>query len=266
MDRLVLQEASEFIRQLLRGGVAGGWLLGQALQADRFQIARERWIEHARRNRLLFHHQLHRFQWRRGGEGRPAGETFVENRAQRIHVAARAHLGVFAPRLLRRHVVGRAEHRACKGQFRVGVQQLGQAEVGDVRFVLCVEEDVRGLEIAVQHTVLVRKVNRLGHRPHTLRGTLRGEWSLAQPRTQAAARHEVHAVEVMPLVLTDFMDGHDAGMLQARRRCRLGAKARDVLGPRQRAGADEFDRHQPVQAALAGLINDAHTAPPDLGK
>ena len=44
----------------------------------------------------------------------------------------------------------------------VGVDPLGQAEVGDVRLALLVQQDVRRLQVAVEDAALVGMVDRLG--------------------------------------------------------------------------------------------------------
>ena len=59
----------------------------------------------------------------------------------------------FAGRLFRRHVAwGVQSCRGC-GQARVVVKQFGQAKVSDVRYAEFVDEDVRGLQIAMQNAV-----------------------------------------------------------------------------------------------------------------
>jgi hypothetical protein len=45
-------------------------------------------------------------------------------------------------------------------------QPLGEAEVGDVRLALRVEQDVARLEVPVQDAALVRVVDRAGHLHH----------------------------------------------------------------------------------------------------
>jgi hypothetical protein len=113
---------------------------------------------------------------------------------------------------------------------------------------------------------VVRGLNGLGHSADTSGGAARRERPFPQGRRQAAARDELHAVEVPPFVLAHFMNGHDARMPQARGGGRLGAETRDVLGPRPRAGPDEFERDDAAEALLPCLINDAHAAAPDFSE
>ena len=63
------------------------------------------------------------------------------------------------PRLLRGHVAGRADDCAGVREIAVAFDALGQAEVGDVRRAVGVEQDVAGLEVAVQDAALVGVVD-----------------------------------------------------------------------------------------------------------
>ena len=94
-------------------------------------------------------HELHRV---RRDERKSAGEHSEEDDAERIDVAGGA--GGQAGRLLRRDVRRGAEHRAGFGE-RARVAHPGNAEVGDLGAFLRVEQDVRGLQVAVHEPALV---------------------------------------------------------------------------------------------------------------
>ena len=112
---------------------------------------------------LLLQDLHERVEWRFRAERRPAGQQLVEQRPQAVDVAGRPQLLGLAGGLLGRHVAGRAEDGpgARLGRNRRSV--LGQAEVGDVRLVVRLEQDVGGLEVAVQDAVAVGVVDAPGH-------------------------------------------------------------------------------------------------------
>ena len=58
--------------------------------------------------------------------------------------------------------------------------------------------------------------------------------------------NQAHAEIVLPLVLADFINGHDVGMRKAGRRFGFGLKTFDQLLGGQRAGTAEFEAHQVV--------------------
>ena len=102
-----------------------------------------------------------------GGAGvrRPPREALVEDGAHRPEIRSRVDVGLGLG-LLRRHVEGRAQHRALAGE-RVHrrlplAAHLGDAEVedlGEVGVVVAIDqEDVVGLEIAVDDARLVGAV------------------------------------------------------------------------------------------------------------
>ena len=91
------------------------------------------------------------------------GEHLIQNSAQRVDVAALAHLSASSLGLLRRHVPGcsqnGARHRGLRG-FLLG--QLSQSEIGDPGLISRIQEDIGRFEIPVLHTLLVRILDSLG--------------------------------------------------------------------------------------------------------
>jgi hypothetical protein len=86
-----------------------------------------------------------------------AGEHLEQHDAERVDV--RLAVDVVAERLLGRDVVGRAEHAAVGGQALV-VERAGDAEVGDLGRALLVDQDVLGLDVAVDDAARVRGAER----------------------------------------------------------------------------------------------------------
>jgi hypothetical protein len=108
-------------------------------------------------------------------ERRGAGQIVEEHAAEREHVGARIDQAVVA-RLLGRHVAGGAEQRAGPGELGAALA-LGDAEVEDLDLidVAAGEEQVAGLEIAVDDAAGMRHGERFGDTGSELDGVARGE-------------------------------------------------------------------------------------------
>ncbi len=84
-----------------------------------------------------------------GREREVTGDALHEDQRERIEVGARVELRSLG--LFRRRVARGAEHRARGfGPARLG-QRAGESEVGDADDAVLVEQEVRGLDVAVQH-------------------------------------------------------------------------------------------------------------------
>ena len=88
-----------------------------------------------------------------------AGEHLVEHDAQRVEVRLAGDR--LAERLLGRDVVGRAEHAPVGGQPLL-VERAGDPEVGDLGRALLVDQDVLGLDVAVDDVAGVGGAERAG--------------------------------------------------------------------------------------------------------
>jgi hypothetical protein len=103
----------------------------QALQADRLQIARHVGLQLAWRDWLALAHLRQRIENRGAAERRPAGQHFVEDGAQRVHVGEGTDRRPVAAGLLRGHVTGGAEDGPRVRVPRFLIETLGQSEVGN---------------------------------------------------------------------------------------------------------------------------------------
>src|SRR5262245_2590865 len=97
------------------------------------------------------------------------------------------------------------------------MQPLGQAEIGDTWLVLCVDQHVRGFEVAMQNSSFVRIVNgvsngfKVAHypaNPWCIAG-----FALGIQFGEALAFDEIHHEEWLSLVRADFMDRDNVRVL-----------------------------------------------------
>ena len=114
------------------------------------------------RRRVGRHHLGHDGLGRHPGERRLAQQHLVEHAAEREDIAARVYRPL-AHRLLGAHVVRRAERHAGLGHAGAAGARRGQRdpEVRHQRRAL-VQQDVLGLDVAVDHAVAVGVVERGG--------------------------------------------------------------------------------------------------------
>src|SRR5262249_61977691 len=96
-----------------------------------------------------------------------SGEQLVEDGAERIYVGSRRYCQ--ATRLLRAGVVRRQHSQLRPGAGRVvgnvGIDQLGDAEVEQLRRAVGRRQDVAGLDVAMDDQVLVSELNRRADLP-----------------------------------------------------------------------------------------------------
>ncbi len=121
---------------------------------------------------------------------------------------------------------------ACLAVFLVGVRR--QAEVGQLRFALLVDQHIGRLDVAVDYVVAVGVGQRLRQLADDLNGLL--DWQdtpiglRLEQRFQRAARDEVHGDVVVRAVLPGVEDTDDVGVRQPGRRPRLALETPDATG------------------------------------
>ena len=165
-----------------------------------------------------------------GAERPVPGQALVAHDAQRVDVARRPRLR--AAGLLRGDVVGGAHHHPGPGD-RHGVRGLRDPEVGELHLAVDADEDVAGLDVAVDVAAFVRGLQRprgLLHDPQRLLGIQRAP---GDQRRQRLAAHQLHhQVGRVPAAERARRPRRS----RAPRRCRSGRATRRC-GPRPGSGA-----------------------------
>ncbi len=155
---------------------------------------------------------------------RPTGEHLVENRAQAVDVARRAEFAAGAGGLLGGHVGRRAENRAREREVRLGLDPFGQAEIRNMRPSVGIDQNIRGLQIAMQNAALVRVMDSSRDWREERRGLARRQRPFGQASGEGRAGHELHREIGLPLVIPDFINRHNRRMIEPGRGFGLGAK------------------------------------------
>ena len=214
------------VRELLRGREPIRRSLGQRLRQRRFDAGRHRLPHHRDPGRglapLLRQDRLRR----RPGVGRLTAQHLVQHAAQGVDVGPAVHL-IRPARLLGAHVGRRAHRQARLRDPRAPglLDRPGDPEVGH-HGVAPFEQDVLGLDVAVDDPPSVRIVQRVGHLAGDPHRVLDRELLLpVQPIAQALALDVGHDAEQEAVGLAGVVQrtGCAGGSDQRRSRSRAGS-------------------------------------------
>ena len=189
-------------------------------------------------------------------EGTTPGHELVDHEAERVDVAAYAHL---APRkLLGRHV-GRGARAHVLSRERLG--EPGEAEVGEAHLALAVEHHIGGLQVAVQQALRVRGGEAFGDLAgHVERLVLREAPDAPQQRGEVLPVHELHREEVLPFRFADVPDAAHRWMRDLARRPHLRVEALEPVRVALEPTRQELERDGLLQLQVVGAIDLPHPA------
>ncbi len=224
------QAATQIGRQRRSRTVAALGILFQALEAHGLEIARHLGPPAPRGDRIRGNHAPQRVSIGRAFDGPPAGEQFVEHGSQSVDIGGRPTVLQAARGLLWGHVRRRPQQRPATRGLAVNLSEFRQAEVGELRREgktvgrgtaarggrgARLEQNVAGLDIAVQNAAVVCRLDTVGQRGDDLRGVERGDFlaSFEPPRERwsgAIGRGDV----VQRAVFAHFVNGDQVGMVE----------------------------------------------------
>ncbi len=185
----------------------------------------------------------------RGLEGQSPGEQPVDNEAEGIDVGRGR--GRFATHLFGRDVCGGAENRSGVGQ-RVCPLNPRDAEIGDLRTSLRIEQDVARLQIPVNDAMLVCMGEPSGDIARDPSNLIVGDGDTVRESLFERTSCEVLEDHVPPLLVPEVEELDDVRMSERRDGARLSLEAGSIGIRRQ-----QLDDDTPAQ----GLIERQ----PDLG-
>ena len=112
----------------------------------------------------------------------------------------------------------------------------------------------------MNHSALIREVHCFGDGCDDCRRFSGCQRSVLQQTGEALTIDVTHRKIMLPIVLTNFEDWHNAGMIETRGRLGFALKAKDVFLASQLAGQNHLERYDSIQFDLAGLVDDTHSA------
>jgi hypothetical protein len=131
-------------------------------------------------------------------------------------------------------------------------REAGEAEIHDLRDAFRGDEDVLGLQIAVDEAAVDAMLQRLGHLPRDLEHFALGQRpAFAEEVERRDAGDELHRVPVRAVGLADVDDLDDVRVVELRRDPRLGDEPLRQDGVGRVLGPKDLDRDDAVEADLA---------------
>ena len=140
-----------------------------------------------------------------------------------------------------------------------GEQQLGDAEVEDLRPTPGRQDHVVGLEVAVDDAPAMSLGEARGDVASDVEGLGDAELAGLHPLVQGLARHQLHDDVVVTVLLQELVDLDDGGVLEAGDGACLAAQPRTLDGVLV-VGRDPFDGDRPVELLVVTAIDLAHAA------
>jgi hypothetical protein len=189
------------------------------------------------------------------------GQQLVEHDAGGEEV--RARIDLLAQHLLRRHVVGRAQHAAGLGGLRgLALVDPADAEVGDLdRGRVADHHDVGGLDVAVDDALLVRVVERAHELDADLDDRLGRQQLLRVEHVfERAALDQFHRDVRMAALVADVEHRHDVRVRQHAGALGLAQEPDVVFRIAAQLRLQHLDRELPVDVGIVGAEDLGHGA------
>ena len=121
-------------------------------------------------------------------------------------------------------------------------------------------KNVGRLDIAVDHALGVRRIQRVGHFDAQRQHRLALHWLGANAMFQRLAVEKLHGDERLLTAFADFVNGANVGMIERRRRTRLAAKPFQCLRVSRQFLGQEFEGHEAAKVGVLSFIDHAHAA------
>ena len=137
---------------------------------------------------------------------------------------------------------------------------LGQSEIEDTWLIGWVDDDVAGLQIAVDDALGMGGGHRSSNAQKIAHGSRHGQRPPLENPAEREAGHIVHRVKKLPFVLAPAMDRDDARMAELARGPRLEDKTLHVDGVQGAVGQHHLQGDQPAGSRFARPIDHAHAA------
>ena len=252
-DRLVHKECAQVLREGRGRGVAVLRPLLHRLRADHGELHRTLRAQRARRHGVLAQDLVGQLSCGVSLEGTLLGEQLVEHDAQAEHVGAVVDLLTPRRHLLGAHV-GPGPPALAGHRLEAVVLQARETEVREPGLSVLGEQDVGGLQVAVDDALAVGGLERLGDLRDQEGGLLIAGLlltrSLAELGDQGAqrtpARHELLSDPCTAIVEPRAVGGHDVGVNDACTGTRLALETLQAARGRT-AGQDQLEGHRPPQ-------------------
>ena len=177
----------------------------------------------------------------------------------------------FSAGLLRSHVRRGAENLAASSRggehralvVRVGFAHLGDTEIENLRVTAIRDEDIGGLDVAMNDARVVCGIERVRDLDAEGKQDVERQTAIGDSVSQRGALEVLHDDEGAAILLADIVNGADVGVIQRRRGPRLAAKPAESVGLASQFFGQELHRDEPMEPFVLRLVDDAHPARAD---
>ncbi len=171
------------------------------------------------------------------------------------HVRDGAHGGAGASEL---EIVLRQVGGESGGRGGGTLGNLGEAEVENLGVSALRDENVRGLDVAMDDAFGVSGVESVGDFDGKRNELIVGERAAGDQMVERNAIEKFHGDEGLALVLTDVVNGTYVGMVEGRGGLGLAAKTSKGLDIAGEFGGKKLERNEAVQARIFSFVDNAH--------
>ena len=140
------------------------------------------------------------------------------------------------------------------------MRQLGEAEVEDLDAAVLRDEEVLGLQVAVDDPLLVRRGEAVRDLQRVVDRLSRRQLPARERRAQRLAFEQLLNDVGRALVRADVVDGRDVGVVQDSRGPRLLLEAAQAVGVRGERRRQDLDRHVAAQPRILRPVDLSHPA------
>jgi len=125
-------------------------------------------------------------------------------------------------------------------------------------------KNIRGLDVAVNDSLRVRRVQRIRDLDSERQHVVERNRLARNLLPQRSAFEAFHRNERLPIVLADFVNGADVGMIQRGGGFRFTLEASERLSVFRYVARKEFEGYKAIEFEILRFVNHAHTAAADL--
>ncbi len=198
-------------------------------------------------------------------ERRLTRQALEEDAAERVDVGAEVERPSLD--LLRGDVVGSPGEMADLRRSSVGSDVLREPEVAQIAVLAASfagDEDVAGLDVAVDQTPLVRRIQGIRDLlDERQRAVGRERALLLEDAAEIDPLDVAHGDEEATVVLARFVDRDDPRVVDRRGQAGLAEEALAEAGVLGELGRQQLQRHLSAENEILGQVDHTHAAPPE---
>ncbi len=125
-------------------------------------------------------------------------------------------------------------------------------------------KDIRRLDVPVNDSLAVGGAQCVRYLNPPFKHLVKRQRLAGDAMLEGSAFHKFHGDERMAVLLADFVDRADMGMIQRGCRTRLSPKAFQSLWVLREVFGKKFECDKPAEGWILGFVNNTHTSPAQL--